>query len=572
MLKLCARAVTGLVLLAAGVGGAAQTPLPAPSPKDIDALFKRYDSKTTPGCSVAVIQSGKVAFLKSYGMADPALGVPMKSSTSSWIPYSEARVFLAVAIGMLARDQAISLDSPVRRYVPEVPAYARDITIRNLVHHASGLADYGVLAGPGFDIRDRLSEDEFFRMLSLWGQLGFQPGKGEMYSNTDYALLKILVERVSGKSLDGFLRDRLFSPLGMSSTRMGFDQSQVVPDHALFHEFSAEGSRKVLRYRVSPVGGISVTTSLDDLIVWDRALRENQLSIRELLQPLEVGAAPAKADDDGTSGFLFGKYRRTHKGIPLIEYRGVGDFNYLVQAPDHDISVATLCNAYDDMWQFGPELAWMFAGSPDSQEGQRSASTDRPIIPPGQPTVTVPASELAALTGDYRAPGIGPVEVSLVDGSLVVTPRGRAAFPALRPIGEGLFETYVDDVQFILAFKRDGDEVVLSSWDAPTGESGGPDLRLTIPVQLTAADLQPYSGVYVGERVEVTLYLRAERQRLQLASSGFPEEAITPTANKDEFRLPGTYVAKFERNETGEITGLVLDASRVKGVRYTKRR
>src|SRR3990167_8006680 len=133
MLKLCARAVTGLVLLAAGVGGAAQTPLPAPSPKDIDALFKRYDSKTTPGCSVAVIQSGKVAFLKSYGMADPALGVPMKSSTSSWIPYSEARVFLAVGVAMLARDGKISLDGPVRKHVPQVPAYASMVTIRQLL-------------------------------------------------------------------------------------------------------------------------------------------------------------------------------------------------------------------------------------------------------------------------------------------------------------------------------------------------------------------------------------------------------------------------------------------------------
>lgn len=549
----------------------ARTSLATPSSEAIDALFKRYDKETTPGCSVAVIQSGKVTFKKSYGMADPALGVRMTSNTSSWIPYSEARVFVALAVGILAHEGKISLDAPVRRYVPEVPEYAHGVTIRNLIHHTSGLADYGVLAGPGFDIRDRLSEDEFFRMLSLWGQLGFEPGQDEMYSNTDYALLRILVERVSGKSLDGFLRERIFSPLGMVSTRMGFDQSQVVSRHALFHEFTATGAQKVLRYRVSPVGGISVTTSLDDLIVWDQALRENRLSIRTLLQPLEEGAAPAKADEE-TSGLLFGKYRRTYKGIPLVEYRGVGEFNYLVQAPSHDLSVATICNAYDDMWLFGPELAWMFAGSPTPQKDETRASTDRPIIPPGLPTITLPASELATFEGDYRAPGIGPVDVSLIDGSLVVTPSGRAAFPALRPIGMGLFETYVDDVQFIVAFKRDGDDVVMSSWDAPTGESGGPDLRRSIQAKVTAADLQSYSGVYVGDRVEATLYLRVENERLLLASSGFAEEEITPMAKRDEFRLPGSYVARFERNVSGEITGLVLDASRVKGVRYQRRR
>lgn len=571
MLRVCTWAATGLLLLETCQVANARPSSPPPSPKAIDALFKRYDKETTPGCSVAVIQSGKVIFKKSYGMADPALGVRMTSSISSWIPYSEPRVFLAAAIGILSRDGEVSLDSPVRRYVPEVPEYARDVTVRNLIHHTSGLADYGVLAGPGYDLGDRLSEDEFFRMLTLWGQLGFQPGQGEMYSNTDYALLKILVERVSGESLDGFLRDRVFSPLGMGGTRMGFDQAQVVPGHALFHEFTAEGSRKILRYRVSPVGGISATTSLDDLIIWDRALRENQLGLREILAPLEAGAWQAKAED-GTSGFMFGEYQRTHKGIPLVEYRGVGNFIYLVQAPNHDLSVATICNAYDDMWLFGPELAWMFAGSPALQD-KPTASPDRPIIPPGQPTIAVPISELRELTGEYRTQGSPPVDVALVDGSLVVTPRGRGAFPALRPIGNGLFETNVDDgVQFIVSFKPDGQEVILSSWDAPTGEPGGPDFRRVTAVQATAADLRTYSGVYVGDRVEATLYLRAENDRLLLASSGFPEEAITPTANRDEFRLPGTYVARFERSPSGEITGLVLDAARVKGVRFTRRR
>ena len=163
-----------------------------PPESAVDAIFKRYDSKDTPGCSVAVIDDGKVLLKKSYGMADVSLGVPRTSATSHYIPYSEARVFVALAVAMLARDGKVSWDDPIRKHVPEVPSYASAVTVRQLLHHTSGLADYGVL-DPGLEsMWTRLSEDEFFRALARWNKLGFAPGTGEMYSNTDYALLQML--------------------------------------------------------------------------------------------------------------------------------------------------------------------------------------------------------------------------------------------------------------------------------------------------------------------------------------------------------------------------------------------
>ena len=87
-----------------------------PAESAVDAVFKRYDSKASPGCSVAVIDGGKVLFKKSYGMADVSLGVPRTSATSHWIPYSEARVFVALAVAMLARDGKVSWGDPIRKH------------------------------------------------------------------------------------------------------------------------------------------------------------------------------------------------------------------------------------------------------------------------------------------------------------------------------------------------------------------------------------------------------------------------------------------------------------------------
>ncbi|HWS77290.1 MAG TPA: serine hydrolase domain-containing protein, partial [Thermomonas sp.] len=188
-----------------------------PPESAVDAIFKRYDSKDTPGCSVAVIDGGKMLLKKSYGMADPSLGVPRTSATSHWIPYSEARVFVALAVAMLARDGKIGLDDPIRKHIPQVPAYAAAVTVRQLLHHTSGLADYGVL-DPGFDsMWSRVSEDELFRALARWNKLGFAPGTSSMYSNTDFALLELLVARLGGGSLHDYLHAKLLAPLGMTN-------------------------------------------------------------------------------------------------------------------------------------------------------------------------------------------------------------------------------------------------------------------------------------------------------------------------------------------------------------------
>ncbi len=227
-----------------------------PPESAVDAIFAQYRGKDTPGCNVAVIDGGKLLLKKSYGMADPSLGVPMRSNISHWIPYSEARVFVGLAVAMLARDGKIGLDDPIRKHVPQVPAYASAVTVRHLLHHTSGLADYLVLDPVGDSMWTRVSEDEFFRVLSRWNKLGFAPGQGKMYSNTDYALLEMLVERSSGGSLHDYLHAKLLKPLGMADTRIGANQATIHPGHALFYFPEGNGYSRAFPYRTSPVGGI----------------------------------------------------------------------------------------------------------------------------------------------------------------------------------------------------------------------------------------------------------------------------------------------------------------------------
>jgi len=540
-----------------------------PSESAVDAVFKQYDSKQTPGCSVAVIDDGKVVLRKSYGMADISLGVPMTSSHTTWIPYSEARVFVALAVAMLARDGRISLDDPIRKHVSDVPAYAGRATVRNLLHHTSGLADYGVLSGPGFDLGDRLSEDEFFRSLARWGRLGFQPGQGRMYSNTDYALLKILVQRVAGTSLHEFLDGRLFQPIGMASTRIGFNQADARPQHALFQEITDTGYRRLLRYRTSPVSGISVTTSLDDLIRWDAALRDPARGLATMLAQLEAGAPPQEAGTNGQD-FAFGVHRRTQGGLPLVAYHGVGEYIYLVQVPGQELSVATLCNAYAGMDSFGPDVAQLYADSTANADAVPPPLAD---VPKARARLETPPSVLGRYPGAYRsADGKLVLDIGIADGALAITPRGAGPqVPALTRVAEHEFEAMVSGLLHAFIFSPDGDGMDLAIREVASNEAAAPPLQRREDWKRDAATTRGYAGVYVGDDVEVTLHVRADDGRVLMASRGFAESPLVPLDKADNFRLPDVYSATFERDDNGRVIALVLDATRVKGMRFTRR-
>lgn len=542
----------------------AQTPFPSDSMEArVDAVFARYDN---PGCAVAVLRGDEVVLQKAYGMAHLGFGVPMSTATSLWIPYSEARVFTALAVAMLARDGQVGLDDAVRRYVPEVPAYAEAVTIRQLLHHTSGLADYGVLAGPGWDIPDRTSEDEVFRMLTRWGHLGFAPGTDEMYSNTDYALLKILVERVTGGSLHAYLDAQLFGPLGMASTRVGADQAAVFPGHTLFYEPDGDGARTyktVLGYRVSPVGGISVTTSVDDLVRWARALRDPALGLDILLAGLEAGAP------EGEDGFAFGVYPVDDEQPRMVTYRGVGDYEYLVRVPEADLSVATLCNAYRGMWEFGPEVARLYATAWLGTDALTDAATSAPPEP--IVAVEMPLAELERYVGEYRAQDGAPpaFHIAVADGGLQIRVPDGSTFEAT-PTDDGRFELDLlpEGVRIALVFTNapDGDLVMQITED---GDPSGPPRYRWTPWTPTADDLRAYPGTYTGDDVDVTLYVTVEGDRVVMASRGMAATALAPQEEPDTFRIP-VYVVRFHRDAAGRVTHLTLDANRVKGMRYTR--
>jgi CubicO group peptidase (beta-lactamase class C family) len=131
---------------------------PDPDPKAIDAIFAQYDHTNTPGCALGVFRNGGVAYSRGYGMADLNHGIPITPSTVFYAA-STSKQFTAFSVALAAEQGKLSLDDPIRKFVPELPAYADSITVRQLVGHVSGIRDYlGLWGISGRSFADEISK------------------------------------------------------------------------------------------------------------------------------------------------------------------------------------------------------------------------------------------------------------------------------------------------------------------------------------------------------------------------------------------------------------------------------
>ena len=210
-----------ITLLFCATGGAAQTPdLPSAVDRFIRAEMARQG---IPGMSVAVLRGDSVLLARGYGFANLEHRVPATDSTVYAVG-SLSKQFTAAAIVHLSQQGRLRFDDPITRYLPEGSAVWSAVTIRHLLTHTSGVPEDTTL-----DWRRDYSESELVRSAAQ--PLQFQPGELESYSSTGYALLGVIIHRVTGVFWGAFVRDQIFRPLGMRTARVNSD-TDIVPNRA----------------------------------------------------------------------------------------------------------------------------------------------------------------------------------------------------------------------------------------------------------------------------------------------------------------------------------------------------
>ena len=179
----------------------------------VDTLMRDY-AGSVPGASVLVLRDGRPAVRRSYGLADLEHGTAASPATNYRLA-SITKQFTAAAILLLNEAGKLHLDDPVRKWLPELPDATESVTIRNLLTHTGGLADYEDSVP---DDAPRVHDADVLRILATQNRTYFKAGSSYRYSNSGYSLLALIVERASGQRFARFLHDRIFEPLDMQAT------------------------------------------------------------------------------------------------------------------------------------------------------------------------------------------------------------------------------------------------------------------------------------------------------------------------------------------------------------------
>ncbi|HZS08833.1 MAG TPA: serine hydrolase domain-containing protein [Blastocatellia bacterium] len=302
---------------------------------------KQMEARHIPGVSVAVVQDGKVVLAKGYGMANVELSSPATENTVYQLA-SVTKQFTATAIMMLVEDGKISLDDKLTKILDGLPAAWDGVTVRHLLNHTSGIRSYTSVPDFFKTARKDYKKEEIIKLVTD-APMEFAPGEKWNYNNTGYFLLGMIIEKVSGKEYGAFLSERIFQPLGMTSTRVN-DLTEVIKNRAQGYTWN-NGRLRNGEY-LSPTqpfsAGALVSTVLD-LAKWDAALYTEKLLRRASLDQMWT---PTKLNDGKTQDYGFGwgvDVYRTRKR--LSHGGGIQGFStFITRFVDDKLTVIVLVN------------------------------------------------------------------------------------------------------------------------------------------------------------------------------------------------------------------------------------
>ncbi len=316
--------------------------LPAASSADPVAqlVHAEMQQQHIPGLTLLVSRNGKTVRAEGYGLSNVELNVAAKPE-SIFQSGSVGKQFTATAVMMLVEAGQVGLEDPLSKYFPDAPASWKQVTLRELLSHTAGFTDYP----KNFDMRKDYTEADLLKMVEAV-PLAYPPGTSWSYSNLGYLTLGLLIHKVTGQFYGDFLQQRIFRPLGMSTTRI-ISEADIVPNRSAGYRL-VKGELKNQQW-VSP----SLNTTADgalyfsivDLAKWDAALYTEKLLKKSSLQQMWT-IAPLRDGKPNSGHYGYAWFVETDHGHRLIEHGGAwqGFETHISRYVDDGLSVVVLTN------------------------------------------------------------------------------------------------------------------------------------------------------------------------------------------------------------------------------------
>lgn len=360
----------------------AEPPAPADVVAKVEAYMDAQVARDKFSGSILVGRDGTVLFRRGYGLANREHGVPNTPETKFRLA-SLTKQFTAMAVMILEQRGKLDINEKIKKYLPDSPAAWDEVTVRHLLTHTSGIPSYTGFADYGRLMRQQTTPEALVARFRD-RPLEFAPGEKFAYSNSGYALLGLLIDKVSGRPYASFVKEAIFDPVGMKNS--GYDSpGPILKQRAAGYTGSGPLAMNAPFLDMSvPYSAGALYSTVDDLFLWDQALLTEKLlpsSAREAM------FTPFK-DDYGygwtIKNTLGGRRTISHAG-------GINGFTtFIMRFPDDKVCTVVLSNAAQTpVALIARDLAAIALGEPYAVPGQEakasaSASVSAPVVAPGK--------------------------------------------------------------------------------------------------------------------------------------------------------------------------------------------
>jgi CubicO group peptidase (beta-lactamase class C family) len=344
----------------------------------VERVLDRFKSQPEfVGLSVAVARGDDIVVERGFGIADVEWNLPVDASTVFGIG-SITKQFTAASIMKLVEEGKLGLEDPLSQFLPNFETGGRTVTIRQLLNHTSGIPDYATLEYWQKTSRLDLSQGEVLNLIK-GVPFHFEPGTSWRYSNTNYRLLGMIIEKLRNRPLGDVLRDEFFTPFGLTHTQAWSDA--IIPHRAQGYWFDADAQTLANGDTIGSAaaggqGGLSSTAG--DLIRWQIALTNGRAVSPDAFQQMITSAAKI---GQGETEYGFGLLIEQVQGLRRIQHTGgtTGFNGTLTWLPDLGLRIALLSNSF----QFPPQPV----------EEQIIAALTTEVMPPGPRTTEDPRAQ-----------------------------------------------------------------------------------------------------------------------------------------------------------------------------------
>lgn len=536
----------------------------------IDALFAGWDAPGSPGGALALVRGGRVVHQRCFGLASLELGVPIRPETRFHIA-SITKTFVGAASALLVERGRLDLDEDVRAIVPEL-RIDRPVAIRRLLGMTSGLRDSWELmqlSGVGTD--QARTVGDYLDVAFNQRRFSFPPGERNVYTNINFILMVLVIERRSGKPFPGFLAEEILAPLGMSATRLRDDPDDVAENLAASYLPKAGGGWRKGLFSIGLGGAGGLISSVPDLVRWQGMFRAGGIGGVPIVRRMTTRGDLA---DGRPTNYGLGLGVRCYRGLDLWCHGGglPGFRSIFAHFPGVDFGVVLLCNRDDaDPYRRLTEIADLALAGEATEPPPAALGAER------MKTVSLAGTPLSRLDGRYVDRDSGEVMTVKVGESAIEADKNGHAL-VLRPDGGGRFVERWSNVDTVAEIDATPGKAPIIRMDF-----GGQRCLFEAAPDYTPskAALEAAVGHYASDELATTFEIRLDDGRLILKlGPGFHRAALVPLEPLAPDRFVGTtqlwpgwrvvHAVRMLR-ESGKVVALLVSTDRMKDVRLDRR-